>query len=107
MCVCIDESVDVWSESTRRARKPHTCEECHETIAPGDTYVRVATLYDGSWSDHALCSGCRAWASAYNATIREVCGCSGYWIGQLWPSIVEFAREHLGYDPNPCMEVSW
>lgn len=106
MCVCVDETVDFWIETRRRARVEHRCEECREPIAPGAYYMRVATGYDGSVSSHAVCLGCRAWTAAYNDAARRFCGCSGIWIGQLWNHIAELAREHLGM-PDIVGEVAW
>lgn len=44
----------------RKARKEHTCDACHETIAPGQRYHRTALLYDGSWSTTNRCERCQA-----------------------------------------------
>ena len=37
-----EETYTIYYEHIKRARKPHTCEACHEVIRPGHTYARIA-----------------------------------------------------------------
>jgi len=53
-------SADFWAERTVTARKPHRCEECRETIHPGEKYARVAQMYEGDFSAYPLCVVCHA-----------------------------------------------
>lgn len=56
-CSC-DDGSDVWDERRVTARKQHTCHECGETIEPGDEYVRIGSLFDGSWETFKICEYC-------------------------------------------------
>lgn len=53
-------SRDFWSERTIKARKPHCCAECGETIKAGEKYVRTAGKYDGDFSAWPMCLICVA-----------------------------------------------
>ena len=52
------EGPDCEAEEQRRARVPHLCCACHETIRPGDRYNLYRTLYDGHWSTFKHCLRC-------------------------------------------------
>ena len=54
----IDEPCQVWKESTPKARKQHTCSSCGGTIEPGETYLRVNIVFDGSASTSKACASC-------------------------------------------------
>ena len=43
-----------------KARKRHTCQCCHMSINPGETYLRRACLFDGHWHHERVCSVCGA-----------------------------------------------
>lgn len=57
-CYCDFDPADVWNERNRRARKPHRCYECGDTIEIGEDYLYISYLFDGKWSHHKLCDGC-------------------------------------------------
>lgn len=79
-----DETSEVWHASTRRARKVWRCEECTRRIEPGETYERVGSLYDGSWSTYRTCAHCvaaRRW-------LEVICG------GYLSEGVLEDLAEH-------------
>jgi hypothetical protein len=86
--------------TTRRARKPHRCIECDETITPGTLYDHWSTKWEGEVSSHSTCLGCSAWGLALAKAQLPVCGCSGWELGSMWQEVEEFAREHLDYDPK-------
>lgn len=51
----------VWTESHRKARKPHRCDCCRgETIKPGDTYLVHFNIYEGCITSEKMCAGCEA-----------------------------------------------
>ena len=61
--MCGDPGVDtVTVADTRevRARKPHRCSACDETIRVGDVYKRTGTLFEGKWETERHCLRC--WA---------------------------------------------
>jgi hypothetical protein len=47
-----------WSEKWRKARKPHRCCACGETIQPGHTYHYLSGIWDGSAEDYKHCARC-------------------------------------------------
>lgn len=49
MCYSDGESCDVWNEETFRARKEYRCDECFAPIPKGVKYIRIGSLYEGSW----------------------------------------------------------
>jgi hypothetical protein len=58
---CYDgEPATVWNERRVRARKEHRCDACKYPILAGDTYIRDALLFDGSWDVVLRCLRCEA-----------------------------------------------
>jgi hypothetical protein len=53
-----DEPVEVWHETTHRARKEHRCWGCREMISPGATYQRTAIVFDGEAYARKHCMRC-------------------------------------------------
>jgi hypothetical protein len=104
MCRYTDdcEPSTFYNEVTPRARKPYKCYECDASIAVGDRYVRVNMGFDGTAETYKVCVTCRDVSRALvDAEKRECDGHSGGWvIGALWDDVLEFVREHLGYDPE-------
>ena len=61
--MCGDPQVDVAVVAETkdvRARKPHRCCACGETIRVGDVYCRTGTLFEGKWTTNRHCLRC--WA---------------------------------------------
>lgn len=75
-----------------RARKQHDCGECGRTIAPGETYEHVRGLWDGDWSTHKTCLGCKR--------IRQHF-CSDGW---LYGELSELIRDCIGFDYTADLE---
>lgn len=53
------EPAAVYNEARRRARKPHKCSACAETIQPRHTYWRVCIIYDGDVETVKRCERCQ------------------------------------------------
>lgn len=53
-----DEYAEVWDVTWRKARKPHVCCECLETISPGQRYERIFMLFDGTATHFKTCEFC-------------------------------------------------
>jgi len=86
-CSCHDyDPASVYSEHTVRARKPHECCECGETIPVGAPHEHVTGCWDGNWSVYRTCGSC--------VSIREHF-CPGGWI---FGELAEQVRECLGFD---------
>lgn len=102
MCRYNDFDAEFFSKAHRRARKEHKCIECEAAIRPGDVYLKLSGKNDRyMWAEN-VCATCEAWAEAFFAAEREHCGGhdGGWLIGHLWDDIVDFVRDHLGYDPG-------
>lgn len=86
-CIDVDETSTVIADEIRRARKPHTCCECGETIHPGSVYTYERTRhYDGYMQSFKTCARCR--------NIRdEYFTCGWYYEG-----MVEMFQECFGFD---------
>jgi hypothetical protein len=86
-CSCNDyDAPSCVREVIRRARRPHTCCECGDTIEPGQRYEYVSGVWDGHPDWHHTCLVCVA--------IREHYCPHGWLIGGL----AEQIEECLGFD---------
>jgi len=65
----------------RKARKPHKCCECGDTITKGQRYEHVSGLWDGYWDRYDTCAICVA--------IRERYCPNGWIYGELATQIDE------------------
>lgn len=79
MSVEAGECADVYDERFPRARKPHRCEACGETIAPGHRYARVGVVWEGTADSWIRCMRCQK----IHEHLREVC--RGETGGDEWP----------------------
>ena len=52
------DEAEFYHEAEVKARKPHTCFECAETIQPGERYTRVSGKWDREVSTYRFCSAC-------------------------------------------------
>ena len=59
-CIYVDEgeTYDVAEQKLRRARKSWVCDECRETIQPGDLYEHFKGLFEGIWDEYRTCARC-------------------------------------------------
>lgn len=56
MCDC--DMPAFYREEVVKARKPHKCKECGETIQPGQFYDRATGCWDGTVSTIKTCAEC-------------------------------------------------
>jgi len=98
MCCCEmgdGELASVSETKMRRARKPHRCCECGETIEPGETHHWVRGLWDGCWETYRTCLVCHQ--------IKQDYFCS-WAFGALWEAV----GECLGHECiDPDYENPW
>jgi hypothetical protein len=67
-----DGSWSLYEAKTRKARKPHRCNECCRTIQPGEQYEHVKGLIQGDWFKHKTCADCLSVRSVFfNAYFYE------------------------------------
>lgn len=91
-----DEPPSVYRTTHPIARKAHRCEECGETIAPGQRYELYKSLFDGKWETTKTCASC--------VEIRDHFRCdNSYCIGQLWEELEQnfFPDMTAG---GPCLD---
>jgi len=60
MCDAADEFGAAGHFEWRRARRPHRCDACGETVPKGDLYFSYRGVYDGSWHGVKQCARCQA-----------------------------------------------
>lgn len=95
----------VWDEVHRRARKPHECTACGETIPAGVTYRRTATLYDGHWETFKHCARCEAMVDAIKATLVRQGNGAYFTTETLHLNCGESWRSAFGFDAPPEIEA--
>ncbi len=89
--MCMIDGCDSWdffSDSTKRARIEHTCDECSRTITPGEVYERAVGMMDDRWSTFKTCPHClvtRTW-------LVETCS------GWLFEGVLIELEEHWDED---------
>lgn len=59
------EGFDFVETKLVRARKPHECCECRETINVGDLHEHLRGVYDGQWDSYRTCARCVNVAADY------------------------------------------
>ncbi len=80
------EGAEVWSVIWRKARKRHSCCECHRRIRPREKYELCSGKWDGEWSNFKTCLGC--------VRIREHLAPNGHYYGHL----AEAVKECIGFN---------
>lgn len=113
MCFINDDGpAAVWDESVRKARKRHRCNECSDGIEPGEHYLRIGCLVDGSWSTLRVCARC--WWDHERVHQHELAeGCREHEahcpIGELREHMAELRRAAVRYDDddNPVVTADW
>lgn len=92
MCMIDDcERLAAHYSGMHKARKAHTCAECHREIAPGETYEVAGGVMMGEWWKWKTCQQCIAAREWLNVV------CSGF----AYESVMEEMKEHFdeGYGP--------
>jgi len=88
--VCLDpgdyDAPRMYSEMVVKARKPHGCCECGNTIHPGSEYQRASGKWDGDFGVYCTCLDCMHIRDAFR------CG-GGFLFGQLWDSLHEYRND--------------
>lgn len=104
MCRIDGEPADVYSVYKPIARKEHKCGECRRIILAGEPYERHSMVYDGTASDHAICSHC--------AVLTEwlAIECGGTVTGEMIEDIEEHAHDYERADLGSlaaCARAQW
>lgn len=81
---------------TRRAKKQHTCCECHEDIPVGAQYEYTSGVWDGLADSFKTCLSC--------VEIRNHFACRDGWTyGEVWSQLAEFFFPDMKAG-GPCMK---
>lgn len=104
-CACSVEVVDLDNASRvatdwckiRTARVTHKCDECHRTIAIGETYEHYTGICDGSFFKNKTCVDC--------LSIRDAFFDNGYYFGQVMGDFREFISEGNGQVSEECLSA--
>jgi hypothetical protein len=91
-----EDTYDVYDETGRKARKPHVCHACRESIKTGHRYARVFIVYEGLERTIIRCLRCQKMHEA----LRKRGLKSGLWPDEKLNCGEEY-REHWGEDPPP------
>lgn len=95
-CTCIevncDDPCDTILQEIVKARKPHQCCECNETIQKGEMYEHYAGKYEGAIFHRKTCKDC--------LSLRDAYFCS-YTFGNIWDLFKQEVYECSG---NICLE---
>lgn len=70
------DTAQFYNESTVKARKPHKCFECGETIPAGARYKRASGKWEGQMETYHFCAGCDEAAGEFVEGARN--------FGMLW-----------------------
>lgn len=89
MCSLDLDAAPVWNEHAVFARKPHRCDCCNASIAPGVPYLRHSSLYDGSWRRESLCFPCW-WSREVFADAHDGAPTPGY----FWQALQDCVGEN-------------
>lgn len=89
-----DDDNELYVETWRTARKPHTCGECKETIQPRSRYLRVVGKSDGRMWTARLCEPC-------NTILHEFTEGSWTFGGKIWEDFSDVW--HGGVPLQPCL----
>jgi hypothetical protein len=88
VCFYSDDYPEFSNVRRVKARKPHRCVSCRETIPAGEEYEHHAGKYDGFFYSDKLCRRC-----CYDRNrIVEHELAEGCWWDESWPSFDEMAE---------------
>lgn len=76
MCFDYDGSCEVWKETFPRARKPHVCCECGQTIPKGRKHRSVFSVFEGDAMTSRTCLACE-YVRSIIREYEEDEGCEG------------------------------
>lgn len=65
------EMPSVYTETYRKAAKPHRCCECYQEILKGHTYQHVKGCWCAKWLEFKTCSMCDESRESYRKEIGE------------------------------------
>ena len=65
------EMPSVFSETRRKAKKPHRCCECYQEIPKGEEYYFAKGCWDGRWDEFKTCLQCHDQCGDYKDKVGE------------------------------------
>ncbi len=91
----------IWTETRPKARRQHRCCACHGPIYPGETYLSVAYLHEGSWGRHTAHQSCD---DLVQYIAHDVCDQDTYMLDRP-EGLRALVREH--YPEAPALLSMW
>ena len=92
-----DERCILIEVRTPKARKFHSCDECHRLIHPKEEYRREILKYGSKFFHHKYCDNC--------LSIREVFFSSGWYYGMMWEQMTDFIGNVDGDISVSCLKM--
>lgn len=100
-CYCDDEPPELYCATRPIANRRHECEECNQTIQPGERYERVFGIWEGGNKVFKTCLYCLA--------IRDLCeqrlNCLCWSHGNTMEDIRSHLEERIQYPPGLSMAI--
>ena len=97
-CECdVDGYFSFYSTARRKAKKPHQCDECHGTIAPGEQYEYAAGKQEGDMWDSKTCPRCLELVDFIKAHVPCYCRMHGDLLEDRLRDLVEQAEQTPGF----------
>lgn len=96
----VNEMPECYSETWRKARREHQCEECGTRIVPGESYRAASGIWDGRAATHKQCAECATvwdWAQSLPDVYPEEGPCFG--------GLVLWLKEWDGALPNVALKA--
>ena len=87
------DTLELYQEKDRKARKTHKCTECFREIVKGEVYRECSGMCDGYFSRYKICSDCASLLDAYF--------CEGVTFEEMWDDMREHVRSCCGDIPIP------
>lgn len=84
-------SCDFYTQKMRKARKPHKCNLCKETIEPGQEYSHESGKFNGSIFENCLCKNCKDMQGAFFSINNDLDD------GYTWDNVIDDINEIVCY----------
>ena len=92
---CVDDPIELISDTKRKARKIHVCGECGRDILLGEVYEYHVGKSDGILETHKTCADC--------LSIRTEFFCDGWLYGMIRERLAEHIGEEDGDIASDCL----
>lgn len=91
-----EESVQLYTKQTRKAKKEHICNECGVVIPINTSYIYEKFMYDNLFFQHKTCMDCESVRTAFYPT-------GGYTFSELWETVLHNIDSCNKEIPESCL----